>query len=225
MMTTEELRQALQSKRDQSYKDFQSALLPTLDKDRMIGIRVPELRKIAKSLSEKDAFLRALPHAYYEEDLLHSILLSAIPDYETAICEVERFLPYIDNWAVCDTLLPKSFAQNKREILKKAYEWIASSHTYTCRFGIGVLMHHFLIEDFSVTHLERVAAVQSDEYYVNMMIAWYFATALAFQYEATLPFLENRVLSPFVHRKTIQKAVDSFRISDAKKEYLKTLRK
>ena len=225
MMTTEELRQALQSKRDQGYKNFQSALLPTLDKDRMIGVRVPELRKLAKSLSEKDAFLRALPHAYYEEDLLHSIFLSDIPDCETAIREVEQFLPYIDNWAVCDTLLPISFAQNKREVLRKAYEWIASSHTYTCRFGIGVLMHHFLGEDFSLLQMKRVAAVQSEDYYVNMMIAWYFATALAFQYEATLPFLENRMLSPFVHRKTIQKAIESFRIPDAKKEYLKTLRK
>ena len=173
---------------------------------------------------EAEAFLQELPHTYYEENNLHMQLISDIKDYERCLAEVKRFLPYINNWATCDIPRPKCFAKHKTELLPVIKEWIASGNTYTIRYGIGTLMSFYLDEDFKPEYIELVASVQSEEYYVNMMIAWYLATALAKQWDATIPYLEERKLSPWVHRKTIQKAVESYRITDEQKVYLKTLR-
>ena len=186
-------------------------------------------RKLAKQLTKEEpeavqAFLEELSHTYYDEDILHAILISEIKDYDRCIRETERFLPYIDNWATCDFSEPACFAKHKAELLPQIRQWIASEHTYTVRYGIGMLMRLYLDEDFEPQYLEWAAAVQSEEYYVNMMIAWYLATALAKQWDATIPYLEERKLSPWVHRKTIQKAVESYRITDEQKVYLKTLR-
>ena len=209
---------------DEAYKKFQSSLLPTVAPDTIIGVRIPALRKIAKELRNSSDIFALLPHQYFEENLLHAIWLSGISNWDKAIIEIERFLPFVDNWSVCDTLLPICFSSHKEELLPFVKRWIASEHTYTCRFAIGVLMRYFLKKDFDPSFLELVAHVKSKEYYVNMMISWYFATALAYEYQAVLPYLENGQFSPFVHRKTIQKAIESFRISDDRKLYLKSLR-
>ena len=169
-------------------------------------------------------FLKQLPHTYYDENILHALLVAEIKDYEACVKEVERFLPYVDNWAVCDIFSPKVFRKNKDKLIDKIREWTASDHPYTCRFGMEMLMPHFLDEDFRVEYLEIPAAVHSEEYYVNMMIAWYLATALAKQWEATIPYIEERRLPEWVHRKTIQKAVESYRITPEQKAYLKSFR-
>ena len=212
---------------DLKYRDFHSKLMPETDKETVIGIRTPVLRKFAKEFagtSEAEAFLRQLPHRYYEENNLHMMLITGIKDYEKCMEEVQRFLPYIDNWATCDYPAPKCFARHKDQVLEEAKRWISSGETYVIRYGIGMLMRLFLDEDFSSEYLEMAAAVQSQEYYVNMMIAWYFATALAKQWEATVPYIEKRRLPQWVHRKTIQKAVESYRITPEQKEYLKGFR-
>lgn len=223
----EEIQKHLFELQDMAYRDFHSRLMPGIDKETIIGIRVPVLRKYAKSiagteLSEK--FIKELPHRYYEENNLHMMLITGIKDYDRCISEIERFLPYIDNWATCDFSEPACFAKHKAELLPQIRQWIASEHTYTVRYGIGMLMRLYLDEDFEPQYLEWAAAVQSEEYYVNMMIAWYLATALAKQWEAAIPYLEKRVLSDWVHRKTIQKAVESYRITPEQKVYLKSLR-
>ncbi len=221
------LQTALFELQDLKYRDFHSRLMPGIDKDTIIGIRTPVLRKFAKDFAgttEAETFLQELPHRYYEENNLHMMLLAGIKDYETCVREVERFLPYINNWATCDCPAPKCFAKHKEELLPKIRTWMASDHTYTIRYGIEMLMNLYLEEDFKPEYPKLVAAVQSEEYYVNMMIAWYFATALAKQWDAVLPYLEERKLSPWVHRKTIQKAVESYRITDEQKIYLKSLR-
>ena len=212
---------------DLKYRDFHSKLMPETDKETVIGIRTPVLRKFAKEFagtSEAEAFLRQLPHRYYEENNLHMMLITGIKDYEKCMEEVQRFLPYIDNWATCDYPAPKCFARHKDQVLEEAKRWISSGETYVIRYGIGVLMRLFLDEDFSPEYLEMAAAVQSQEYYVNMMIAWYFATALAKQWDATVPYIEQHKLSDWVHKKTIQKAVESYRITPEQKEYLKGFR-
>ena len=212
---------------DLKYRDFHSKLMPETDKETVIGIRTPVLRKFAKEFagtSEAEAFLRQLPHRYYEENNLHMMLITGIKDYEKCMEEVQRFLPYIDNWATCDYPAPKCFARHKDQVLEEAKRWISSGETYVIRYGIGVLMRLFLDEDFSPEYLEMAAAVQSQEYYVNMMIAWYFATALAKQWDATVPYIEQHKLSDWVHRKTVQKAVESYRITPEQKEYLKGFR-
>ena len=222
-----ELQTTLFGLRDLKYRDFHSRLMPGIDKDTVIGIRTPVLRKFAKNFAgttEAETFLQELPHQYYEENNLHMMLLAGIRDYEKCVCEVERFLPYINNWATCDCPAPKCFAKNKEELLPKIRTWMASDHTYTIRYGIEMLMNLYLEEDFKPEYPKLAAAVQSEEYYVNMMIAWYFATALAKQWDAVIPYLEQRKLSPWVHRKTIQKAVESYRITDEQKIYLKSLR-
>ena len=211
---------------DLKYRDFHSKLMPETDKETVIGIRTPVLRKFAKEFagtSEAEAFLRQLPHRYYEENNLHMMLITGIKDYEKCMEEVQRFLPYIDNWATCDYPAPKCFARHKDQVLEEAKRWISSGETYVIRYGIGMLMRLFLDEDFSSEYLEMTAAVQSQEYYVNMMIAWYFATALAKQWDTVIPYLEERKLDRWVHRKTIRKAVESHRITSEQKIYLKSL--
>ena len=222
-----ELQKQLFELQDIKYRDFHSKLMPETDKETVIGIRTPVLRKFAKEFagtSEAEAFLRQLPHRYYEENNLHMMLITGIKDYEKCMEEIQRFLPCIDNWATCDYPAPKCFARHKDQVLEEAKRWISSGETYVIRYGIGMLMRLFLDEDFSSEYLEMAAAVQSQEYYVNMMIAWYFATALAKQWDATVPYIEQHKLSDWVHRKTVQKAVESYRITPEQKEYLKGFR-
>lgn len=212
---------------DLKYRDFHSKLLPGIDKEKIIGIRTPQLRKFAKEFAkteESTLFLQELPHTYYEEKNLHMMLVSWMKDYDACLKEVKRFLPYIDNWATCDLPLPKCFEKYKTELLPEIRAWITDMHTYTIRYGIGVLMRLYLDEAFSPEFPELVAQVRSEEYYVNMMIAWYMATALAKQWETVIPYIEQKKLPEWVHRKTIQKAVESYRITPEQKAYLKTFR-
>ena len=212
---------------DLTYKEFQCGLMPTVDPDTVIGVRTPALRKLAKTLrgsGQAEEFLKALPHEFFEENNLHAFLLCEMKDFEACVQAVEDFLPYVDNWATCDQMSPGVFRKNKQALLPHIRRWIASERCYTRRFGIGMLMSHFLDEDFREEYLSLVSDIRSEEYYVNMMIAWYFATALAKQYEAALPYLENRRLDPWVHNKAIQKALESFRVSDGHKTYLRTLK-
>lgn len=212
---------------DKEYRAFHTKLMPTVAADRIIGVRTPELRKYAKQLvkqAEIQAFLQELPHRYFEENQLQAFIISEIKDFDGCIAEVCRFLPFVDNWATCDQMSPKIFRKHRPELLEYIREWIASKETYTVRFGVGMLMEHFLDEDFEIQYPEMVAAIRSEEYYVNMMIAWYFATALAKQYNRILPYLENCRLEPWTHNKTIQKAVESYQITAEQKAYLKKLK-
>ncbi|MBQ2754394.1 MAG: DNA alkylation repair protein [Clostridia bacterium] len=209
---------------DLKYRDFHSKLMPTIDKDTVIGVRVPALRKLAKEVFNNGGygeFLKALPHRYYEENNLHAFLIEQITDFNLCIEETEKFLPFIDNWATCDMFRPKIFKNHKTELLKRIKVWIKSKETYTVRFAIGMLMVHYSDNDFKKEYAELVAGVKSDGYYVNMMIAWYFATLLWKQYDIILPYIENNVLPLWVHNKTIQKATESYRITKEQKEYLK----
>ena len=223
-----ELQQNLFGMRDAAYAAFIAKLTPGFPPSHFIGVRVPLLRTIARSFAKEEAasqrFLSHLPHSYYEEDMLHGMLISLVKDYDRCLDLIDRFLPYVDNWAVCDTLSPKVFAKHKAQLLENILRWSSSSHTYTCRFGLRMLMTHFLDDSFSADFLEIPAAIRSEEYYVKMMVAWFFATALAKQWEATLPYLENRQLDPWTHRKTIQKAIESYRIPPERKDFLRTLR-
>ena len=221
------IREELFALRDEEYAAFQQKLIPGVPAERVIGVRVPELRKLAKRYykdPEQRQFLQALPHGYYDEDLLHALLIAEEKDFLRCLEETEAFLPFIDNWAVSDIFSPKVFAKHKEELLQRIRSWAKSEKTYTCRFGIGMLMQHFLDADFDAAYLEIPAAVQSEEYYVNMMLAWFFATALAKQWEATIPYLENKRLARWTHNKAIQKARESYRITAAEKEYLKSLK-
>lgn len=223
MKTVEELLFGL---RDPEYAAFQAKLTPSVDKELFIGVRVPEVRKLAKQLNNDpiaSEFIQELPHKYYDENMLHALLVSEIKNYDKSVEETERFLPYVDNWAVCDIMSPKVFKKHKTELLGKIREWANSRETYAIRFGIEMLMSHYLDDDFKPEYLEIPADVRSEEYYVNMMIAWFFATALAKQWDAAIPYLEHRRLDEWVHKKTTQKARESFRITDAQKSYLKTL--
>ena len=221
MNITEELF-ALQ---DVSYADFQAKLTPNIPRELFIGVRVPVARKLAKRIAkepEASSFLSDLPHKYYDENILHSLLISEMRDYDACIVAVDAFLPYVDNWAVCDILSPKIFKKHKTALLEKIKEWSASKKTYTCRFGIAMLLSHFLDEDFKPAFLEIPASVHREEYYVRMMMAWFFATALAKQWDATITYIEEHRLDPWTHNKTIQKARESKRITPKQKEYLKT---
>lgn len=212
---------------DLEYKAFHSKLMPTIDEDKIIGVRIPVLRKFSNEFAKSDdakKFIQDLPHTYYEENNLHAFLIEKTKDFQEAVKLTEDFLPYIDNWATCDSFSPKVFKKHKDEIFVFAKKWMKSEHTYTIRYGIGVLMRYFLDEDFKEEYHELVACVKSEEYYVNMMIAWYFATALAKQYESTVLYIEQKRLEPWVHNKTIQKAAESYRVPNETKEYLKTLR-
>lgn len=214
-------------KRDEEYAAFQAKLTPTVDEKLFIGVRVPEVRKLAKQLKGDpvaDKFIEKLPHKYYDENMLHGLLVSEIKDFDKAIEETDRFLPYVDNWAVCDIMSPKIFKKHKDDLIKHIKKWVKSKKTYTCRFGVEMLMSHYLDEDFKAEYLDIPAKVKSDEYYVNMMLAWFYATALAKQWESTIPYIENKVLAPWVHNKTIQKAIESYRITDEQKTYLRTLK-
>lgn len=220
------IRETLFSLRDEKFAAFQARLIPNVAPERIIGVRTPALRKLAKTLrgsGEAEEFLKALPHEFFEENNLHAFLLCEMKDFDACVQAVEDFLPYVDNWATCDQMSPGVFRKNKQALLPYIRCWIASERCYTRRFGTGMLMSHFLDEDFREEYLRLVSDKRSEEYYVNMMIAWYFATALAKQYEAALPYLENRRLDPWVHNKTIQKAVESFRVSDEHKACLKAL--
>lgn len=223
----EEIQKQLFELQDMAYRDFHSRLMPDIDKETVIGIRVPMLRKYAKSIAETELaekFIKELPHCYYEENNLHMMLITGIKDYDRCLAEIERFLPYIDNWATCDFPAPKCFENHKEDLLPVIKRWIASSETYTIRYGIGMLMRLYLDADFDPEYVQIVAEVKSDEYYVNMMIAWYMATALAKQWDAVIPYIEEHRMSDWVHRKTIQKAVESYRITDEQKRYLKGYR-
>lgn len=223
----EEIQKHLFELQDMAYRDFHSRLMPDIDKETVIGIRVPVLRKYAKSIAGTELaekFIKELPHRYYEENNLHMMLITRIKDYEKCLSEIERFLPYIDNWATCDFPAPKCFENHKEDLLPVIKRWIASSETYTIRYGIGMLMRLYLDEDFDPEYVRIVAEVKSDEYYVNMMIAWYMATALAKQWDAVIPYIEEHHMPDWVHRKTIQKAVESYRITDEQKKYLKGYR-
>ena len=227
MYHKEQLQKELFALQDLKYRDFHSKLLPGVDKETIIGIRTPVLRKFAKEFSkrkEAEEFLQDLPHQYYEENNLHMMIITGIKDYDKCLEEIKKFVPYINNWATCDLPLPKCFDKHKEELLPQIREWIASDHTYTIRYGLGTLMSLYLDENFKPEYLELAASVRSEEYYVNMMMAWYFATALAKQWEATVPYIEQRKLPQWVHRKTIQKAVESYRITPEQKTYLKSFR-
>ena len=212
---------------DTEYRDFQSKLIPTVDAKCFIGVRTPDLRKYASALAKQEditVFLNSLPHKYFDENQLHAFIISGMKDYDRCIEELNRFLPYVDNWATCDQMSPKVFKKHRTELSDQISVWIESDHTYTVRFGIGMLMEHYLDDDFATEYPEKVAKIRSEEYYINMMIAWYFATALAKQYETILPFIEERRLDAWTHNKSIQKAVESNRITAEQKAYLKTLK-
>lgn len=211
---------------DKTYGDFSARLLPTISRDKVIGVRTPELRQIATWVVKnglKDDFFRELPHIFYEEKNIHAFIIEKIKDYNECIGEINVFLPYVDNWATCDQLNPKCF-KGKKELMINIREWIASDHVYTVRFGIGMIMKHFLDENFDPCYLKSVADIKSDEYYINMMIAWFFATALTKQYDCAIEFFRDGKLNKDTHNKAIRKAMESYRIPPETKEYLRTLK-
>lgn len=226
-MLTEEIRMELYRLQDEKYRDFQSRLIPTIEKGTIIGVRTPQLRAYAKQLAKRAdvrEFLEELPHTYFDENQLHAFLISQMKEFDSCIGEVCRFLPYVDNWATCDQMSPKIFKKHRQKLLVSIKEWIVSEQVYTVRFAVGMLMEHFLDEDFDVSYPQMVAGVVTGEYYVNMMVAWYFATALAKQYDAVLPYIQDRRLAVWTHNKTIQKCVESSRITAEQKAYLKSLK-
>ena len=222
------IQKELFSLQDKKYMKFLSKLTPNVSEDTIIGVRIPEIRKLAKKLvknNEYEDFLKELPHKYYDENLLHGAIISENKDFENCIELLNSFLPFVDNWAVCDTISPKIFKKHKKELIEKIKEWSQSDKTYTCRFGVEMLMTHFLDEDFKKEYLEIVANIHSEEYYVKMVIAWFFATALTKQWDYAVIYLENNRLDVWVHNKTIQKARESLRILEDKKGYLKRLKR
>ena len=212
---------------DIKYRDFQAKLIPTVKPENIIGTRTPELRALAKKIIKEDyaSFINELPHKYFDENQLHAFILSEIKDYDECINYINKFLPYVDNWATCDQMSPKVFKKHKKELLNHIKVWFKSKDTYTIRFGIGMLMQHYLDDEFKPEYMKWVASIKSDEYYVNMMIAWYFATALTKQYKDAILYIENNKLDIWVHNKTIQKACESFRITVEQKDYLRTLKR
>lgn len=225
---SERVREHLFSMQDLEYRAFHSRLMPTIDTEKVIGVRVPELRKFAKQFAkEADAeeFLKILPHRYYEEDNLHAFLLEQIENFPDTLAQVDRFLPYIDNWATCDMLHPKIFEKHREALLVAVRKWMHAKEVYVVRFGIGMLMRYFLDDAFTEEYPEWVAEIRREEYYINMMIAWYFATALAKQYEKTVCYLEKNRLDLWIHNKAIQKAIESNRIPPERKAYLRALKR
>ncbi len=223
----EEIRNQLFQMRDEKYRDFQVKLIPSADPDSVIGVRTPALRAFAKRLGgteDAQEFLNDLPHAYFDENQLHAFILSGMKDFDVCVGEVGKFLPFVDNWATCDQMSPKIFKKHRTELLPHIRNWISSGKTYTVRFAVGMLMEHFLEEDFDIAYPELVSGIHSEEYYVNMMRAWYFATALAKQYERILPFIEENRLDKWTHNKAIQKSLESYRIGNERKAYLKSLK-
>ena len=226
-MIIQEIREKLSSLQDLKYREMQVRIIPSVKPESIIGVRTPELRKMAKELAQSreiGVFLENLPHKFFEENQLHAFIVSGMKDYRECLGALNRFLPYVDNWATCDQMSPRVFKKHRPELLESIRGWLGSAETYTIRFGIGMLMEHYLDEDYNPACPEMVADVRSEEYYVNMMIAWYFATALAKQYEAVLPFITEHRLDTWTHNKAIQKAIESFRITPEQKEYLKSLK-
>ena len=222
-----EIQKRLFALQDKGYREGSIKLNPSVDPDTIIGIRIPALRALAKELKGTDAaaaFIAALPHQYFEEYSLHTFLIGYIKDFDEAIAQTDRLLPWLNSWALTDSMRIKAFEKDPARLLPTIDKWLSSGDTYTIRYGILCLMNYFLDARFDPCYLKKVAAIRSDEYYVNMMIAWYFATALAKQYEAALPYIENRRLDQWTHNKAIQKAIESYRVTDEHKIYLRTLR-
>lgn len=227
-MTNKQITERLFELQDKKFASFHSVLIPNVPSECVIGVKVPKLRKMAAELyraGDYAEFLKQLPHKYYEENMLHGLLVSEIRDFDTCVRELEWFLPYVDNWAVCDSMSPQTFKKNKEKLLVKIREWTASCDTYTCRFGLGMLMKHFLDDDFKEEYLVIPTSVTSEEYYLKMMVAWFFATALAKQWEATIPYIEGNKLDSWTHNKAIQKARESFRISEEQKNLLNAMKR
>ena len=220
------VRRELFALRDEKYRDFHKKLVPTVEEERIIGVRIPALRKYAKELSSETgiAYLDLLPHHYIEENNLHAFIISGMRDFDEAMRRTEEFLPYIDNWATCDSFMPKVFKKHPAEVYEKVKQWLKSERTYTVRYGIVTLLNNFLDEEFRAEMLDLTAELRSDEYYINMAIAWYFSMALVKQYDAALPYIIGRKLDRWTHNKAIQKAIESYRISDETKAYLRTLK-
>ena len=213
--------------KDEAYRALQTKLVPNVPPETIVGVRTPDLRRIAKDVfarADRDAFLSDLPHRYYEENLIHFFVLAEIKDFDACVRGVEAFLPYVDCWPVSDQATPKSFRKNREKLLPYVRKWIASERVYTARFGLRMLMNEYLDADFRPEHLELAASKTGEDYYLKMMVAWFFATALAKQYDAALPYLENHRLPEWTHKKAIQKALESFRVPDEHKAYLRTLR-
>ena len=226
-MIVDDIREDLFANQDVKYRDFQSKLTPTIEANTASGVRTPVLRKLAKYYSKRqdvDEFLADLPHKYFDENQLHAFILSEIKDFDECIGKLERFLPFVDNWATCDQMSPKCFKKNHEKLLPYLNKWIKSDDTYTVRFAIVTFMAHFLDDDFDEGYLKLVSDIKSDEYYINMAIAWYFATALAKQYDKTIPYIENKTLDVWTHNKAIQKSIESYRVTAEHKEYLKSLK-
>lgn len=223
-MAEEYIRRRLFELQDLKYRDFHSKLMPTVDKELIIGVRTPDLRKLAKEISKTDyakKFLEILPHKYYEENNLHAFLIEEIKDYGVCIAELNRFLPFVDNWATCDMMRPKVLKNHLPELLDEIRRWIKSDDVYAVRFGIEMLMCHYLDDAFKPEYPEWISQIRSDEYYIRMMVAWYFATALAKRYDDVIPYIENGILDADTHNKTIRKAIESYRITDEHKAYLR----
>ena len=213
--------------KDDEYREFQAKLVPNIPSETILGVRTPEMRKIAKDVFEskdREEFLTSLPHKYYEENLIHFFVLAMIKDFDQCVQAVEAFLPYVDCWPVSDQSSPKSFKKNHQMLLPYIKKWIASDHVYTARFGIRMLMNEFLDSDFKEEYLSLVASKEGDDYYLKMMVAWYFASALAKRYDESIPYFKNRKLDEWVHKKAIQKAIESYRVTDEHKEYLRSLK-
>ncbi len=218
------IQDALFKLQDVSYRDFQRKLIPNIDSETIIGVRTPDLRTLAKEMDGLVPFLQDLPHHYFEENQVHSFLIAAEKDFSTTVSLVEAFLPYVDNWATCDQLTPRSFKKHRRELQPYIHRWLASGHTYTIRFGIKMLMDHFLEVDFAPEYPDLVASLRHEDYYVKMMAAWYFATALAKQFDAIFPYITEHRLEKWTHNKAIQKAIESYRITTEQKALLKQYR-
>lgn len=226
-MIVDDIREDLFANQDVKYRDFQSKLTPTIEANTAIGVRTPVLRKLAKNYSKRqdvDEFLADLPHKYFDENQLHAFILFEIKDFDECIVKLDRFLAFVDNWATCDQMSPKCFKKNHEKLLPYLNKWIKSDDTYAVRFAIVTLMSHFLDDDFDEGYLGLVSDIKSDEYYINMAIAWYFATALAKQYDKTIPYIENKTLDVWTHNKAIQKSIESYRVTAEHKEYLKSLK-
>ena len=226
-MKRDEIIRELFRLQDKDYALLQAKIIPNIASEKIIGVRTPALRTFAKTLykdSDIEDFLSGVPHQYFDEDQLHAFVISLEKDFDRCIIRVDAFLPYIDNWATCDQLSPKVFKKNPEKLLPFIQTWIKSDKTYTVRFAIGMLMQHFLDENFDTKYVDMVAEIRSKEYYINMMIAWYFATALAKQYESVLPYIEEKRLDSWTHNKAIQKSVESYRITDEQKKYLKSMK-
>ena len=226
-MDKTDLHKKLYSLQDMKFRDMQIRIIPTINPESVIGVRTPELKRMATDVlkaGDYQEFLNELPHKYFEENQLQAFIISGIKDLNECMEELEKFLPYVDNWATCDQMSPKIFRKHRKELLTHIKKWIKAEKTYTVRFGVGMLMEHFLDEEFDPEYPAMVAEIRSEEYYVNMMIAWYFATALAKQYESVLPYMEQKRLDDWTHNKAIQKSVESRRITEEQKIYLKSLK-